>query len=216
MISLKSNCNMAREIEIRFKLNKNQEETLAAWLEKNAIFQGETHHVETYFDRKENSFIFDNINGFKDSEHYLRVRKDTSKGDSMCLKIFKIDQVNQRSENIDEIEFSVSSGEEATRLLKALHFEESIVIDKVRKKYLVIDLPFEICIDQVKDLGMFAEVEITEQIEGDIAVGWRKIKEFLVSIGITEIDEQHRGYVSMLWNPTMNFGKIKQLTPQKS
>jgi predicted adenylyl cyclase CyaB len=202
---------MAREIEVRFKLDDAQKALLTNWLVANASEENETHHIEHYLDNPASTWIFQNKNGYKDSDHYLRVRKDEKKGDSVCLKIFEIDQEKQTSQNLDEIEFSVSDGDETLKLMKTLGYTNEIIIDKKRKKYLTNDGCFEICIDDVKGVGFFAEIELREQVEGDIKNGWQKIYTFLKELGFKEIDEQHRGYVSMLWNPEMNFGIVKKL-----
>jgi predicted adenylyl cyclase CyaB len=202
---------MPREIEVRFKLTPEQKEAFLLWVKKNSTFQHETHHVEYYLNNPSNSFIFENKNGFKDSEHYLRVRFDEKKGDSVCLKVFKIDQEKHTSENVDEIEYSVSSGKEALHLFSTLGYTEQLLVDKKRDVYLTNDQLFEICIDEVKSLGTFAEVELKEQVDGDIKIGFKKIYDFLRTVGIASINEQHRGYVSMLWNPTEDFGRIRIL-----
>jgi predicted adenylyl cyclase CyaB len=202
---------MAREIEVRFKLNEIQKELLINWLAINASEDATTHHIESYLDNPTKPWVFQNKNGFKDSDHYMRVRKDEQKGDSVCLKIFEIDQEKQTSQNLDEIEFKVSDGGEALKLLQTLGYTDEIVVDKTRRKFLTNDTRFEICIDEVKGLGFFAEVELREQIVGDIHIGWKMIYDFLKNIGFTEIDEQHRGYVSMLWNIDTDFGKVRKL-----
>lgn len=200
---------MAREIEVKFKVAEDQKEGILQWIDENAILQRETHQVEYYFDNPKTTFIFQNKDGFKDSEHYLRVRFDKEKGESVCLKIFE--QEGFVSRNLDEIEFNVSSGAEAVRLFEALGYTYKIEIDKKRKYYKTSDSKFEICFDDVKGLGLFVEVELLEQIEGDIKVGLALIWNFLRSLGIDEIDEQARGYVSMLWNPEIDFGRKKKL-----
>lgn len=108
---------MAREIETRFKLTEEQRVLFLRWIETNATFASETHHIE----------------------HYLRVRFDEKKGDSVCLKIFKIDQKNQTSENLSETEFAVESGEQVLTLFKLLGYSKATIVDKTRRKYLSND-----------------------------------------------------------------------------
>lgn len=202
---------MPREIEVRIKLADEQKPLLTKWLEANTQLEGVTHQVEYYLDNPKSTFLFQNINGYKDSAHYLRVRFDEKKGESVCFKIFKIDQEKQTSENLDEMEFTVSSGKSALKLLESLGYTDHLIIDKTRTKYTTNDKAFEVCIDEVKNVGTFVEVELLEQIDGEIKLGRAKIYDLLRTIGLTEIDEQHRGYVSMLWNPDINFGKLKKL-----
>ncbi len=202
---------MPREIEIKFKLTAEQESILRNWLTVNAHSEGTTHQIEHYIDNPDKSFLFENKNGYLDSEHYLRIRHDEQKGDSVCLKIFEIDQELNTSKNLDEIEFNVSDASESLKLFTKLGYSNHTIVDKTREKFLSNDEKYEICIDEVKDLGKFAEVELKFEVEGDIKIGFQYLYNFLIALGITEIDVQKRGYVSMLWNPDMNFGKVKKL-----
>jgi predicted adenylyl cyclase CyaB len=92
--------------------------------------------------------------------------------------------------------------------LKQLGYTDCIIIDKVRKKYLYNE--FEIVIDNVKNLGIFVEVELKEEV-GDVKEGHKILKEFLKTIGIRKFKEQFRGYVSMFWNPHIDFGEEKEI-----
>ncbi|SRR5260221_1499955 len=199
---------MAREVEIKFKVDKKELKVLAKWLKDNAEFKKEIHHVEYYLDNPKISFIFRNKNGFVDSADYLRVRFAEGK-DSVCLKRFTIDEESQTSENIDEIEYSVSKGEDALKLFKNLGYTNETIIDKTRKIYDYRN--FEIVIDNIKNLGDFTEIELKEDFEGDIKIGRDKIYNLLKEIGFKEIRVQMRGYVSMIWNPDKDFTKVKNL-----
>lgn len=202
---------MAREVEVKFKLSSEQQVVLEEWIAKNAKKESTTHQVEYYLDNPSASFLYKHKLGYIDSEHFLRVRFDEQKGDSVCLKIFEIDQEMNASTNIDEIEYSVSSGKETLKLFTSLGYTNQTEVDKTRHRYTTNDGVFEICLDEVKNLGKFIEVELREQFEGEVKIGYQKIWKFLSSIGITEIDEQKRGYTSMLWNPEVNFGKVRKL-----
>ena len=50
------------------------------------------------------------------------------------------------------------------------------------------------------------EVELKTDVP-NAKTGINLIYDFLKSIGITEFKIQTRGYISMLWNPTYNFGQ---------
>jgi adenylate cyclase class 2 len=197
---------MAREIELKVSINLEYLTQLRDWLQKNAKFIGEETHLEYYFDNPQNSWKFNHpLLNIIDSENYLRVRK-TEKASSVCLKVFKIDRETGKAENLDEIEYDVSDFGEAVKLFESLGYTDKTIIDKKREKY--DSEKFEIVIDDVKGLGIFVEVELKEQIDGDIKIGFNKIKDFLKSIGIEEFQVQKRGYISMLWNPEIDFGAM--------
>lgn len=198
-----------REIEIRVKLNDSEENMLRAWLDTNAKKTGEKKHLEHYLDNSNKSFMFDSKLGYRDAENYLRVRY-SEKGDSVCLKNFEINRETGKSKNIDEIEFNVSSGDEALKMLKSLGFIISGTIDKSRESFNYEN--FDIEIDDVKGLGKFAEFEIKGVEESaDISVGFDQIKLLLKKIGFKSYLESNRGYLSMLWNPDYDFNKLKTL-----
>lgn len=135
--------------------------------------------------------------------------RTTEKGDEVTLKKFAVDEKGN-SKNLAEIEFKVSDGKQALKLFEELGFKVSVTIDKYRKYYDYEN--FEIAVDDVKGLGMFAEFEIKNFPEdADIKDGFIKIKAFMKSIGFEEYKECVRGYVSFFWNPDYSFINIKKL-----
>lgn len=202
---------MAREIEIRFKIVKNDLELLTQWLNSNADYIKETYQLDYYLDNPLKSFKFKDSSGNLDSEYYLRVRHDREKGDSVCLKIWDLSNPDGISRNIDEIEYKVEDIQEPMKLFNSLGYTDKDKVEKTRKAYKSKDGMFEIAIDEVKDLGVFVEVELLEQIEGDYTEGLKVIHNQLRLIGLTRIDVQKRGYLSMLWNKDLNYGEIVNL-----
>jgi predicted adenylyl cyclase CyaB len=63
-------------------------------------------------------------------------------------------------------------------------------MQKTRKKYSVDG--FEIVIDDIKDYGIFVEIEIDHQIE-NVQIGLENIYELLRTIGITTFKKQIGG-----------------------
>jgi len=196
---------MAREVEVKIKLSKSELKKLENWLKKNAELEGEVYQKELYLNNPKNTFYFQHKKGFKDSEHYLRVRYESENSGSVCLKIFKTDQDKDTSENIDEIEFKTNNPDESLRLLETLGFTDKLIMEKSRKIYSYEE--YEIVLDDVTNLGYFAEFELkSDDGKSDIKKAWNKIRKFIKTLGFDEINEQHRGYVSMLWNPDVDFG----------
>ena len=192
-----------REIEIRIKLVDNQKDLLMSWLKANAKFIKNIEHKEFYLNNPNNTFFFTSKDGYKDARDYLRVRM-TEKGDSVCLKRFEIDSETGKSKNIDEIEYAVSDGKEALKLFQNLGYTELSDVSKVRDVYEFEN--FEIVLDTVNSLGDFAEIEIKNFPEDkDIKDGFAEIRNFIKQIGLNKYLECKRGYVSMLWNPEVDF-----------
>ncbi|MBL8015579.1 MAG: class IV adenylate cyclase [Candidatus Doudnabacteria bacterium] len=196
------------EIELKIKIDAASAEKLTKWLKQNAEAKGEKHQLEYYLDNPDKTFFFQSELGYKDAANYFRVRF-SDKGDSVCLKIFEVDPKSTKSKNLDEIEFTVSDGEESLKLFKTLGFTDLTKVEKTRKSYAYKN--FEIELDTVEGLGNFVEIEIKEN---DITVeeGKAKIRELLKQIGITRFQNCSRGYVSMLWNPDYEFGEEEEIS----
>lgn len=196
-----------REIELRLKLSIEDKTLLEVWLKKEAKFVKHIEHKEFYLDNPNSTFFFKAKDGYKDAKDYMRVRM-TEKGDSVCIKRFEIDMETGKSKNIDEIEYTVSSGEEALKLFEAIGFTDKTDVSKARDIFEFEN--FEIVLDTVNSLGSFAEIEIKGFPESkDIHEGYEEIRKVIRKIGFTKYLECKRGYVSMLWNPEVNFTEEK-------
>ncbi len=193
---------MNKEIEIKIQINSEQLNVLKLWLDKNAKFVGQLEHEEYYLDNPNDSFLFTAPQGYKDAHKYFRVRM-TSDGDSACFKKFYFDE-NGKSTHCDETEVKLVDGKQTLQLLEAIGFTDQTLMHKVRKTYIIDG--YEIVIDNVKNLGIFVEIEIKHQVD-DVRLALQRINELLKIIGIAKFKKQERGYVSMLWNPNYDFGE---------
>lgn len=202
-----------QEIEIKIQITPEQMSILDKWLSSNSEYKGEIHHIEYYLDNPENTFLFE-ADGMKDTrildaKDWLRVRM-TENGDSICLKRFHPDPENPgKHTHCDEYETKVESGKMTLELLKNLGFTNETILDKTRKTYDAKE--FEIVVDDVKGLGIFVEIELKKDVD-DVKKGHEEINNLLKQIGIIEFKKQFRGYVSMLWNPQINFGEETKLS----
>ncbi|MFH1643875.1 MAG: class IV adenylate cyclase [bacterium] len=193
---------MNQEIEIKIQINSEQLKLLKSWLDINAKFVGQLEHEEYYLDNPNDSFLFTAPQGYKDAHKYFRVRL-TSNGDSACFKSFYFDE-NGKATHCDETEIKLVDGKKTLQLLKEIGFTDQTLMHKVRKTFIVDG--YEIVIDDVKNLGVFVEIEIKHQVD-NVKAGLQGINNLLQKIGITEFQKQERGYVSMLWNPDYDFGE---------
>lgn len=194
---------MKKEIEIKMQLTSVELDILKAWLKEKSRFVRSIHHIEYYLNNPKFSFHFDR-DGLKDSNDYLRIRM-TEKEDSVCLKKFFPDpNVPGRHTHCDEYETEVKDGKVLLELMAQLGYTDVTIIDKIREEYMYLD--FEVVIDDVKDLGTFVEIELKKDCE-DVKAGHKEIKDFIKILGITKYKELYRGYVSMFWNPSIDYGE---------
>lgn len=198
----KSTCN--QEIEIKMQLDNQTLQEAKNWLDIHATFHGTIHHKEYYLNNPKNTFFFPSPEGHKKALNYLRVRF-TEQNDSVCFKKFHIDPVEKRPLYCDEYELNISDGNKMLALLNALGYTEQTLMEKIRTTY-TYDC-FEIVIDHVKNLGTFMEIELKTEVE-NARVGIALIYDFLKSIGITKIKLYTCGYITMLWNPDIDFARI--------
>lgn len=70
---------MAREVEVKIKLEESEAKLLNAWLKQNAEYVKEVHYQEYYLDNPNATFFFTHKAGYKDAANYLRVRLERIK-----------------------------------------------------------------------------------------------------------------------------------------
>lgn len=159
---------MSKEIEIRYKLNNK--ESLIKWLNKSAHMIGTSHHIDTYYNNKFNSFI-------KDTDHiykWLRIRKEDSNITLNYKHWLPEGQIIRTY--CDEYELQLSSSETMEEILIKLGFEVFIIVDKWRSIWKYKDC--EIAIDSVVTLGDYIEIEYKGKNENDI----QSINEYLHNV----------------------------------
>ncbi|MEA1985195.1 MAG: class IV adenylate cyclase [Euryarchaeota archaeon] len=138
-------------------------------------------HIDTYYNAPHRDF------GVTDEA--LRIRS-VNGGSVLTYKGKKLDSVSKTRE-----EFETPVDGAATRsVLIALGFVESGVVRKTREILEMNDMT--ICLDSIKGLGDFVEVEILS--EGDIEIGRDQLFAFLSILGIKKEDTIRRSYLEML------------------
>jgi adenylate cyclase class 2 len=142
---------MPFEIEMKFKVDSFAQ--IEAKLAKGG---GPYEEVET------DIYYAHPCRSFKDTGEALRLRSmDTEEHKVLCYKSGKSgDGVKSKREI--EIPIDDQYAGDLEDILQALGFTESITVEKCRRSYSrrARDYPVTICLDDVKDLGEFVEVEI--------------------------------------------------------
>lgn len=82
----------------------------------------------------------------------------------------------------DEYKFAVVNGKAARQLIMALGWRQVVVVDKLRAESRIHK--YTVCIDEVKQLGMFIELELLTEEEVDVKIAQENMKKFLVNLGI--------------------------------
>ncbi|MBN2111066.1 MAG: class IV adenylate cyclase [Methanosarcinaceae archaeon] len=167
------------EIEVKARADHKQAKQLLCGM--GAEFLGVQHHCDTYFNAPHRDFA--------DTDEALRIRSVEGRS-VMAYKGKKLDTVSKTRE---EFETPVD-GASARSILFSLGFYESGMVKKKREIFRLEDLT--ICLDNVRSIGEFIEVEITA--ESDVELHTKRIFAFLEKFGIREEDSLRTSYLEMV------------------
>ncbi len=120
----------------------------------------------------------------------LRLRQEADR------VLFTLKQVHGNQLDKIEKEFIVSDAQQALETILLLGFDESVMVEKTRRKCRYKE--YEICLDSVKDLGEFIEVEKISSGETEIVQD--ELFTFLESLGVLKTDQEFVGYDILLHN----------------
>ena len=184
-----------KEVEILVSVLEDKEKVLKAL--SNFKYNGIKKVLDIYiYHPKTNKFHFENKECLrirkKDSKNFLTYKKDNF--DSMGNWVYS-----------DEYEIEISDFETAIKIMEQLGLKELIKIDN-EKHTFVTDM-YEIVLEDVKDLGLFLEVERFEvKDEEDIPAIKKDIRKFIDKLGIEVSKELNFGKPElMLQNSVNNF-----------
>ena len=145
--------------------------------------------------------IFSHIEVQEDT--YFKKQGDTSKEGSFPLRIRKT-PLNTRLTykgltDVDgawiEHETHVGDHEQTGKILEGVGYVKDFQIHKEREHGVLGEI--NLCLDTIKDLGTFLEVEI---ICDDVVFGKKKLVELLEKLGFNEQNIIHRSYVALYFD----------------
>lgn len=102
-----------------------------------------------------------------------------------------------RSRDNHERETIVDSAEEVADMLERVGYTFGIRIYKQRRVAKYRDV--EICLDEVKDLGSFIEVEKLAKEDADVDAIQSELWDILLALGIRPEDRVHSGYDTLMY-----------------
>lgn len=130
------------EIEIKLKVDSKEYQRILNIMEKRATYIETESHYATYYKPTYRKF----------SDEWLRIRNENGK--------FMLNYKKKRSNFCcDEWETLIDNVNHLEKILTSLGMKKIGVIKKIRKKYLYNN-KFEISFDDVKNIGLFIEIEI--------------------------------------------------------
>lgn len=180
---------MAIEVEIKLKIEDRAE--LIKKLEDQHFTAGKTVlESDLYFTSEHHDM--------KACDEALRVRhvKEKDTGKQAAYLTYKGKKLDTCSMTRKELELEISDGKTGIELLKSIGYEPTTPVEKLRHYFHREQMTA--CVDQVKGLGDFLELEIIVEDETKRAAALSEIETLLVKLGYTMQDTTRTSYLSML------------------
>lgn len=172
-----------QEIEIKFRID-NREQLISKLESHNSHFSDPIHQKDIIFVPDLN----DTANG--EGKIFVRIRKQNEK------KIITLKKQSKVIMQSKEIEFGISDIDKAYDFLETIGFKEWVTVEKKRIETAYKE--FNICIDHVKRLGDFIEIEILSEEENQTEFYEKKILSIAKELGIPIENRINNYYDSMI------------------
>ena len=174
-----------QEIEIKIPVSEETFKSVREKLQKLATPSGSSRQVDSYFSPSHRDFMEPRF-----PFEWLSVRR---RGDSAILTYKHWYPENQEiSTHCDEFETPVNDPEQLERVLKVLDFRPLVTVEKTRETFRFEDR-LEICLDDVKDLGFFIEIESMKNL-GTVEETRKQLFGFAARLGLENTRMDKRGY----------------------
>jgi adenylate cyclase class 2 len=176
--------SMKKEIEIKIKV-ENFENLINKFSDLGCILSEPVKQEDRIF----TNFPDEEFADFKAGINFLRIRKSNGK----ILFTLKQSLINEL-EGIEK-ELEISDDQEMKETLELMGYHEAVQVNKMRRKTQYKD--YEICFDEVEDLGSFVELEkITDEDSERVQ---KEMFDFLLSLGVKTTDRVINGYDTLIW-----------------
>ena len=180
---------MSIEVEIKLKI-KNKKQVIDSlktigFLEGRYVVETDTYYTSSHHD-------------FAARGEALRIRKveNPKSGKETCLITYKGAKLDQVSMTRQELETEVGDGETVRKILEIIGFCPVSPVEKQRL-YLRKD-NMTACLDEVKGLGNYLELEILTDTEEKRTEALKQIEDVLKVLGYSMKDTTRTSYLSML------------------
>lgn len=175
-----------KEIEILIEVKSTKEQVLKALEQFES--QGIKKVLDVYFADPLRKELQPDASGRLMNSYRFRLK------DNKASVAYKVDHFDNEDQWIysDEHETEIGNFETALEIQKQLGFAELVRIDNTKYTYTTSD--YEIVFEEVKDLGLFLEVEKLAQVPDDQVLATKQeIREFLKALPIEFGEEQNAG-----------------------
>lgn len=176
---------MRKEIEVKARVLDLTELTKKLEGLRVSLSEPIIQNDETFVDQNYGDYA-----KFQPGKNVLRIRENNGKF------IFTLKQPQSNELDCFERETEINDPKEFKEALLLMRYKPVVEIHKVRRKAKYKD--YEICLDDVKELGAFVEVEkITDDENADKVQD--ELFSFLESLGVTKDNREMRGYDTLVY-----------------
>src|SRR3989344_14768 len=176
-----------REIEI--KIRTNNLNAIKQKLAERVCVRSEpiSQHVQIY-SRVGSTEEWENS---KEGHVVMRIRR-MPQGAEFNLKM-------QRSNEMDNLEYEtkIDDPDAMHQILAILGYAPQVTVKKLRRKGKLAD--YEICLDEVEELGSFVELEKLTSDDANPEVVKKELLKVLELLGLSKNDEETRGYDTQIY-----------------
>lgn len=188
-----------KEIEILIEV-KSDKETAQKALEQFEFVRAK-EVVDVYFTSQHHKSLQPESDGRLNNCYRVRLKDGKS---TIAYKVDHFDN-NMQWSHSDEHETEIGDFATAIEINRHLGFEELVRIDNTKYTYMTTD--YEIVLEDVKNLGLFLEVEKLAQVPDEKVVETKEeIRNFLKTLNIEFGEEQNAGKPELMIRKIKNHG----------
>lgn len=168
-----------KEIEVKAKV-KNKEALIAELNKAGCKLDEQIHQIDTCYAK-----FVGLVAEYLKSDHFLRIRQIND-----GRYIFTVKQPMKQALSKIEHETEIKDATQLEQALLLMGYKQANRVEKFRRTAHFKD--YEICLDEVTDLGLFIEVEKFSDDDPDMVRD--ELYNFLISLGVSKEDEVNEGY----------------------
>lgn len=169
------------EIETKFK-TKNLEAIKKKLVKLGAVFSDEVDQKDEWYRWKGQELASQHPGSFM-----IRIRNQNG------VFYFGTKELTNKTGVWIEYELQISDAEEMKKIINQLGFTKVFTLTKKRIPGRLEE--FGLCLDDVKELGKYLEVEV---ISDNPDEGKEKIRQLMTRLGIDDREVEHRGYGAII------------------
>lgn len=177
------------EVEVKAKID-NINTCISTFLDNGFVKEKYVEEIDTYYNSR--------LHDFRANDEALRLResKDLVSGKKEAFITYKGKKLDTVSMARKELESAVESADVVKQILESIGFEPVKPVEKTRVSLAKGNIT--VCIDDVKGLGGFIEVEMLVKDESMREEALRDIEAILEIVGLSMEDTVRTSYLSML------------------